>query len=733
MSLSVRRGDIPESPPAVIVSANQRTNVHHMAQQQVNSRSQTDPPQCQIVQGLAQPIPRADPLRFMSLDSHRPHPPSDQAYSIEGTSGVAYAGGASSGPVSMSTTQPGSSSLTKDTTLERVRSNTTSCDIDHITWEIQRRGVVQCDFPQRIQQPSPEIEFLRTDSPMSLSSFSDPSPRYRELRSARAASLPPSPSPRQNVPRTGPLLSTPPSRARLTTHPPMVEAAAQARIRDKSLPFQEEDDEHDAYPNHAKQAQERDRRTPSEDEDGQPALGHGQDERDPGHAASLLTPSSIPVAAYYHYYPHSPYSWPGAPPPTPYSHTSPRSISPIIPGMSPANRTKPVLPPYSPVPHSESPNTLPFEHIRPMSDVGSDNMNLSQMDPSVVREQLSQQLQIYALNNGGKVSGSTLSTSSSPFPGPHYDPWTFLHTNSAFGGRRRGIADEQTSTRSSPSHQPVPLPLLNRVYRGPHRRERSQNLHRRSKIRLPPRVESSQPRDTRPEFPSGEEPVGEFQMGELQSGPQLSTPQQVHWDYSTDDEDEADSDDGKWIDEDEGMEGVADDLLQLEFHTDYICDPEKRHRSWKHRWEAVLRELHALDRETNTTLVLLAAPSSTGKFHSVVSRAVRRDSSLNSTDMKNIRSAFAEMASRQNTTRPTSLLEQLWRASRSSDACEEDLRCALDTAIGSLHALESLYEQRERRWIEEKHRLDEEKEKVLLLLKQVLGVGVSGNLADSGQ
>jgi len=35
------------------------------------------------------------------------------------------------------------------------------------------------------------------------------------------------------------------------------------------------------------------------------------------------------------------------------------------------------------------------------------------------------------------------------------------------------------------------------------------------------------------------------------------------------------------------------------------------------------------------------------------------------------------------------------------------------------------------RWIEEKHRLDEDKEKVQLLLKQVLGVGVVGNLVET--
>ena len=138
--------------------------------------------------------------------------------------------------------------------------------------------------------------------------------------------------------------------------------------------------------------------------------------------------------------------------------------------------------------------------------------------------------------------------------------------------------------------------------------------------------------------------------------------------------------------------------------------------------------------------MLLAAPSLTGKLHSVASRAVRRDSSLKPTDMRNIRSTFADMASRQHATCPPSLLEQLSRAGLSSNdepslsgsgAREEDLRRALDTAIGSLHALGTLYERREMRWIEEKLKLDEDKAKVQLLLKQVLGVSVVGNLADS--
>lgn len=38
--------------------------------------------------------------------------------------------------------------------------------------------------------------------------------------------------------------------------------------------------------------------------------------------------------------------------------------------------------------------------------------------------------------------------------------------------------------------------------------------------------------------------------------------------------------------------------------------------------------------------------------------------------------------------------------------------------------------QWEKRWIEETHWLDEDREKVLLLLKQVLGVSIVGNLVD---
>ncbi|KAN0141552.1 hypothetical protein V8E53_000014 [Lactarius tabidus] len=113
-----------------------------------------------------------------------------------------------------------------------------------------------------------------------------------------------------------------------------------------------------------------------------------------------------PAAAYYHDhgYPHSPmttHSRPGAPiPPTP--HTAP------LLSHRAARCMKPVLPPYSPAPPVGSPYLYSFGHMRRGRSYGGSynpTVDLSQIDPNVVREQLALQMQIYALNNGGMVSG----------------------------------------------------------------------------------------------------------------------------------------------------------------------------------------------------------------------------------------------------------------------------------------------------------------------------------------
>ncbi|KAN0130011.1 hypothetical protein V8E53_012165 [Lactarius tabidus] len=270
------------------------------------------------------------------------------------------------------------------------------------------------------------------------------------------------------------------------------------------------------------------------------------------------------------------------------------------------------------------------------------------MDPNVVRERLALQMQIYALKNGGMVSDSTLSPSSTPFPGPQYNPWTFLQISNAFGGGRRGgIAESTAIMRSSPSHQPVTLPPLRRGNHGLRRREHSQDLRRRAKVRPPPHVESTQPRDTSPELSSGEESAGEFKAGEHSSDPQRYEPRPAHWGESADDEDDEDVE--EWMVSQ--MTCFSLNFIRTMLGILALATVEAP-------LGALLRAFHALDRETDATLVFLAAPSQTGKLHSVASHAVRRDSSLHeSTDMVCIRSAFAELAARRRASRSSSLLE----------------------------------------------------------------------------
>ncbi|KAN0140832.1 hypothetical protein V8E53_001276 [Lactarius tabidus] len=341
-------------------------------------------------------------------------------------------------------------------------------------------------------------------------------------------------------------------------------------------------------------------------------------------------------------------------PPTP----QPPSPSLVVSGMGHANGMKPVLPPYSPAPPVGLPYLYPFGHIHRGQSYGGSydgTVDLLQMDPNVVHERLALQMQIYAFNNGAMVSDSPLSPSSMPFP------------------------VEETTVRIDVSIPRTCVVEQRFVQEHPATRHKSRIVI---------------------------ETVNESKAGEHLSEPQhYYAPRPAHWDESAD---EVHVDDGEWIDQGiGGMEGVANDLLQLEFHRDYVGNPEK----------------------------------SRGKLHPVAMHTAGRDSSLyESTDMMmGIRSAFAELAAHhRRASCLSSLLEQLSRvssssrdgsSSSSSDTREDDLRRTLDTAIGSLHALGSLYEQQEMWWTEEKHRLDEDtKEKVQLLLKQVLGVGVIGNL-----
>jgi hypothetical protein len=144
-------------------------------------------------------------------------------------------------------------------------------------------------------------------------------------------------------------------------------------------------------------------------------------------------------------------------------------------------------------------------------------------------------------------------------------------------------------------------------------------------------------------------------------------------------------------------------------------------------------KFQALDRQTDATLVLMAAPSHSTKLHAVTSRSIRRDPALvHSPAMANLRTSFHHVASRRRVSRANrvSLADRLLSNSGSStggsdgssESREEDLRRALQAALGSLGALGGLYDQREARWREEMRRISDDRETVELLLKQALSI-----------
>ena len=88
------------------------------------------------------------------------------------------------------------------------------------------------------------------------------------------------------------------------------------------------------------------------------------------------------------------------------------------------------------------------------------------------------------------------------------------------------------------------------------------------------------------------------------------------------------------------------------------------------------------------------------------------------------------MQRRSTRTPKASLVERLLVPSGSSDGSdgsfesrEEDLNRLMGGVLGGLGALGSIYEQREARWNEEMRRISEDRERVELLLRQIIGEG----------
>ncbi|KAH8115667.1 hypothetical protein DFH11DRAFT_1725895 [Phellopilus nigrolimitatus] len=485
---------------------------------------------------------------------------------------------------------------------------------------------------------------------------------------------------------------------------------------------------------------------------------------------------------------------PDAPiPPTPHSQTS--APTPFQHPNGVHNNNGAAVggrPPYSPAPPG-TPYPYPFSHMRrgfvyPAAPASARIASASVYDPNVVQEQFRMQMQMYAYNNGGgagAMTDSTLSPTSTPYPGmgPGYTPFGAFLTQSRAYARARAEAEARpgdarageapgsgggedgritsASIRSSPSHMPVRLPLpppLTGRGRGPKKRDRFGTLrsggggglgvnggggHAHAR-KPPPRVESTQPRETSPELSSssGEETAGEkFEMDHIDLGAREAEAQRA-WTDGTAGADDRD-DDGEWVEEDSEDEH---ELLDLEFHPSYVSNAERRRKRWDKRWEELVRAFQALDRETDATLVLVAAPAHSNTLHALASRAVRRDASLaDGHAMHALRGAFGQIAAsrRAARSRRTSLLERLYASSAASSSAstgaggspaqsegggerEKDLRRMLTTALHSLGALREVYDLREARWREEERRMREEREGMDFLLHQAFGAGGVG-------
>ncbi|KAH9936820.1 uncharacterized protein BXZ73DRAFT_45033 [Epithele typhae] len=436
-----------------------------------------------------------------------------------------------------------------------------------------------------------------------------------------------------------------------------------------------------------------------------------------------------PTSSYLQTFLRSSSARPGAPiPPTPQTGPSP---SPLISAMPSDFEPRQIGSPYP----------YPFTHIRRSTMSGplpAPSTNYDAHNPDVIREQLALQLQIYALNNGlaPPTSESAFSPSSTPFPGPGYNPWAFVPAGGGLGlglSHQAMMGRDDRSMASSPSHEPVAPPPMRGTRRfRPEKSHLSQSTVPRGgarRVKPPPRVDSTQPRETSPEPSSGEETAGEERFAPV-FAPSKAGSVTDEWEEAT--PVGAADDEGEWVEEGE-EDGEEDDLLDLEFHPTYVSNPQKRRRRFDTRWDALVQAFQALDRETDATLVLLASPSHSTKLHALTSRSVRRDASLaGSPALTSARRAFAHLAAQRRAARKAqrmSLAERLsTRSASSADGSpgggspgELDLRRALETALGSLGALSSIYDQREARWREEMRRLNTDREQVELLLRQALG------------
>jgi hypothetical protein len=152
---------------------------------------------------------------------------------------------------------------------------------------------------------------------------------------------------------------------------------------------------------------------------------------------------------------------------------------------------------------------------------------------------------------------------------------------------------ETASLHSSPSHQPVSLPIPPRL--GAKKKDKPLNGRKPSYSRKPPpRVQSTQPRDTSPELSSsGEETAGDDRVNPTPDIVPPSPDEQVVTITDIPIENLDVEDFGEWVDEDD--EDDYDDLIDLEYHPSFIKNVSKRRRKWEVGWENLIQAVSHLN------------------------------------------------------------------------------------------------------------------------------------------
>jgi hypothetical protein len=379
--------------------------------------------------------------------------------------------------------------------------------------------------------------------------------------------------------------------------------------------------------------------------------------------------------------------------------------------------------------------------------------------------------QYQSFQGGPVLTDSTFSPAATPYPHPVYPYNPFIQQNlqAAMAGDRLNVPIaphllETMSIRSSPSHLPVMLPPDGS---GPRRLRRKTKMNQQAQANHD--VDegfSTEPLETSPEHTEAGDATdyGQLLQSQILNGQPEERPL---IDLLNDDrEDESstpigvaiggEEDEDEWVDEDDGAEG---DLLGLEYHPSYIPNVDRRKRKWEQKWEVMkeavsivlislnlkltpsMPQFQALDRETDSTMLLLTSPSHTNTLHTLSSRSLRRSPALMlSSEISTVRTNFSKVATSRRSARmrSASLLERLRGQAgsaassspggASSEAREEELKVALEGALGSLSQLGKMYHDLQTRWQAEMARLGEERESIQVLLQQAFGVGVASTL-----